>query len=275
MGNQCPQGFQLSPSAPFSCVVECPRDKGFVFANNQSLPVCAYKEDQSINVKLKVVPAIRGEEGKPIQTVEQLEAKDPAGYQKFKEARDEFNADFPVVYAKIEKDVALKDAFKQLQDAENARDKSPEGYQSARARYYTLLKGEGWANEEKERVARGEVDPMVAKFSGAQQDLQTRITQQQKTIDLMKGVKDKVLSIRDEFRYSVNTLGGQVDQVKNQIQMERKKQQQSVQVTSDWTWVDIFLNVMLILVSLLVIFILYRKFTTPSLQPQPRLIGYN
>jgi hypothetical protein len=275
MGNQCPQGFQLSPSAPFSCVVECPKDKGFVFANSQSLPVCAYKEDQSINVKLKVVPAIRGEQGKPIPSIEQLQGRDPAAFQKFKEARDEFNAEFPIVYAKIEKDVALKNAFKQLQDAENARDKSPEGYQTARARYYTLLKGEGWATEEKERVARGEVDPMVAKFSGAQQDLQTRITQQQKTIDLMKGVKDKVLSIRDEFRYSVNTLGGQVEQVKQQIQMERKKQQQTVKLTSESTWMDIFLNVMLILVSLIVIFILYRKFTTPSLQPQPRLIGYN
>ena len=91
----------------------------------------------------------------------------------------------------------------------------------------------------------------------------------------MKGVKDKVLSIRDEFRYSVNTLGGQVEKVKNEIQMERKKQQQTVEVTSESTWMDIFLNVMLILVSLSVIFVLYRKFTTPSVQPQPRLIGYN
>lgn len=265
MGNQCPQGFQVNPSAPFTCIVECPADKGFAFASIQNVPSCAYKEDKSFFLNLKPVPAIQVAQGRPIPSVEQLDA---GAQQKFKEARDEFQRDFPPIYAKIEKDTELKNAFQQLQDAENARDQSPEAYQTARARYYTLLKGETWMQEEKQRVARGEVDPMVNKFSDAYQDLNTRISQQQKTIDLVKGVKDKVLSIRDDFQYSVSTLGKQVSEVKNQIQMERKKQQ--ADVTSEWTWLDIFLNVFLILVSLFVVYVLYRKFTSPSVQ-QPQV----
>lgn len=261
MGNQCPQGFQITPSAPFTCVVECPKDKGFVFASIQNVPSCAYKDDNSFFVNLKPVPAIQVRQGQPLPTLQQL---DPANSQKYKEASDSFQAEFPVVYAKIEKDTELKSAFKSLQEAENARDKSPEAYQTARARYYTLLKGEAWAAEEKERIARAEVEPRVQEYSGKLDDLTKRIDQQQKTVDLVTAVKDKVLSIRDEFRYSVNTLGKQVDEVKNQIHIERKKHEVKEKKTSESTWIDIFLNVFLILVSLFVIYVLFRKFTAAS-----------
>lgn len=269
MGNQCPQGFQITPSAPFTCVVECPKDKGFVFASIQNVPSCAYKDDNSFFVNLKPVPAIQVRQGQSVPTLEQLQARDPANYQRYKEAFDSFQSEFPVVYAKIEKDVELKSAFQALQDAENARDRSPEAYQTARARYYTLLKGDAWASEEKERIARADVEPRVQDYSGKLEDLTKRIDQQQKTVDLVTAVKDKVLSIRDEFRYSVNTLGKQVDQVKNQIQIERKKHEAEEKKTSESTWIDIFLNVFLILVSIFVIYILYRKFTSSSSNTVP------
>ena len=253
----------MTPTAPFTCVVECPKDKGFIFASIQNVPSCAYKDDQTFFVNLKPVPAIQVQRDEPVPTLEQLQSTHPGNYRKYKEAYDTFQSEFPVVYAKIEKDVELKNAFKSLQEAENARDKSPEAYQTARARYYTLLKGESWVAEEKERVARADVEPRVQQYAGRLEDLTTRINQQQKTVDLVSSVKDKVLSIRDEFRYSVNTLGKQVDEVKNQIQIERKKHEQE-EKTSEWTWVDIFLNVCLILVSLFVIYVLYRKLTSSS-----------
>lgn len=266
MGNQCPQGFQVNPAGPFTCVVECPKDKGFTFLPINGVPACAYKSDPSYFVNLKPVPAIQVLQGQTLPSVDQLRTSNPAGYQKFKEAQDSFNADFPPVYAKIEKQAELSNAFKELQDAENVRDQSPEAYQSARVRYYTLLKGEGWANEEKERIAKAEVVPAVNKYSDAYEDLTTRVNQQQKTVDLVTSVKDKVLSIRDEFRYSVNTFGKQINELKNQINIEKKKHEKE-EVTSSSTWFDIFLNVLLILVSIFVIYVIYRKMTRPVLPP--------
>lgn len=266
MGNQCPQGFQVNPAGPFTCVVECPREKGFTFLPINGVPACAYKSDPSYFVNLKPVPAIQVTQGQTLPSVDQLRTSNPAGYQKFKEAQDSFNADFPPVYAKIEKQAELSNAFKELQDAENVRDQSPEAYQAARVRYYTLLKGEGWANEEKERIAKAEVVPAVNKYSDAYEDLTTRINQQQKTVDLVTSVKDKVLSIRDEFRYSVNTFGKQINELKNQINIEKKKHEKE-EVTSSSTWFDIFLNVLLILVSVFVIYVIYRKMTRPVLPP--------
>jgi hypothetical protein len=269
MGNQCPQGFQLNPSGPFTCVAECPKEKGFVFQPVNGVPACVYKTDASHFVNLKPVPAIQIPQGQSVPSIEQIRTINPAAYAKFKEALDSFNADFPPVYAKIEKQTELANAFKELQDAENTRDKSPEAYQSARVRYYTLLKGEGWASEEKERIAKAEVLPEVNKYSDAYQDLTTRIDQQQKTVDLVTSVKDKVLSIRDEFRYSVNTFGKQINELKNQINIEKKKHTQE-EVTSSATWFDIFLNVLLILVCLFVIYVIYRKMTQyPLTYPQP------
>lgn len=263
MGNQCPQGFQLNPTGPFTCVVECPKDKGFTFQPINGVPSCAYKSDTSHFVNLKPAPAIEIKPGQTVPSIGQLLVTNPAAYQKFREAQDSFNTDFPPVYAKIEKQTELDNAFKELQNAENSRDKSPEAYQSARVRYYTLLKGEGWAIEEKERIAKAEVIPAVNKYSDAYQDLTTRVNQQQKTVDLVTSVKDKVLSIRDEFRYSVNTFGKQINDLKNQINIEKKKHQQEV-ITSSTGWIDIFLNVLLILVSVFVIYVIYRKMRQPA-----------
>jgi hypothetical protein len=61
----------------------------------------------------------------------------------------------------------LTDAFRDLQKAENVRDKSPEAYQVARTAYYTLLKGDTWLNEEKQRIAGAEVAPEVQKYQGS------------------------------------------------------------------------------------------------------------
>jgi hypothetical protein len=151
------------------------------------------------------------------------------------------------------------------------RVKSPEAYQAARLRYYTLVKGEDWVDEEKQRVAVAEVAPAVSKYEEAYSDLTNRISQQQKTIDLATSVKDNILSVRDEMRYSANTFAKQIDELRNQINLERKKYEEE-KLTSSWTWFDIFLNVLLIFVSIYVIYVLFKKITTPKPYPTTTFI---
>lgn len=272
MGNQCPQGFQLNPLTPLTCVAECPREKGFIFLPVNGLPSCAYKDDNAYAVNLTSVPGIEVTAGQAIPTVEELQSVSPAAYQKYREAQETFNMEFPVVYSQIEKQLEVNNAFKELQTAENVRDQSPDAYQSARIRYYTLVKGADWIDEEKERLAVAEVTPAVSKYEQLRTDLTSRIDQQQKTIDLATSVKDKILSVRDEMRYSANTFSKQIDDLRNQINMERKKQD-TERVTSTWGWFDIFLNVILILVSISVIYVIFKKMTTSNPTPiQPTFI---
>lgn len=271
MGNQCPQGFELNPAAMFSCVIQCPREKGFVFLPVNGVPSCVYKDDTAYVVNLTAVPGIEIKTGDPIPTVDDLKTTHLAAYQKYKEAQESFDTEFPLVYSQIEKRVEVQNAFRDLQTAENARDQSPDAYRSARIRYYTLIKGEDWVDEEKERVAVAEVTPAVSKYEQMRTDVTSRIDQQQKTIDLATSVKDKILSVRDEMRYSANTFSKQIDELRNQINIERKKQDVE-KVTSTWGWFDIFLNVVLILVSVYVIYILFRKMTASPQVTQPTFI---
>ena len=271
MGNQCPQGFQLNPTTPFTCVVQCPAEKGFTFLPVNGVPSCVYKDDNSYAVNLLVAPGVEVKEGESLPTVEELQTKNPAAFQKYKEAQSDFDTKFPVVYSQIEKQIETTNAFKELQAAENARDQSPEAYQAARVRYYTLVKGEDWVDEEKQRVAAAEVAPAVSKYEREYSDLTSRISQQQKTIDLATSVKDKILSVRDEMRYSANTFSKQIDDLRNQINLERKKHEEE-KLTSTWSWFDIFLNVLLIFVSVYVIYILFKKMTTPKPYPTTTFI---
>ena len=93
----------------------------------------------------------------------------------------------------LDKETLLKDAFSALQEAENIRDKSPQAYQDARIRYYTLLKGDDWVEEEKKRVLVSEVGPKVSSYMTSYYDMLRRTNQQRRTMDAVKAVKDKML----------------------------------------------------------------------------------
>lgn len=273
MGN-CPSGsrFRLSPVG-FGCVMQCPADKGFDTMVVGGKPTCAYKKDVSKFVTLNMLPATPfDQKTKRAQTIEEVRRNDPATYAKYKQEEERFDKDFAVVYGNIEKDVKTRDAFQELQAAENVRDQNPQAYQDARVRYYTLVKGDTWKNEERERIARAETLPAVAKFRQQAQQFETQINQQQRTLDVVTGVKDKVLSIRDELQYSVAAFGKQLAGLKSEIQIQRRMQGEKKE--SPFQWLEILINLVLILSSIAVAFVLYRKFARGSQQSAPTYTPY-
>ena len=60
---------------------------------------------------------------------------------------------------KKKKLVLLKSAF---DSADPKTD--PEGYNKARIAYYTLLKGQGWLQQEKQRIAKEELEPILTSY---------------------------------------------------------------------------------------------------------------
>ena len=177
-----------------------------------------------------------------------------------------------MMYANISKQKKIDDAFRSLQSAENARATAPLAYQQARTNYYTLLQGDTWKNDEKERVARAEVDPEIQQFRKNFADVQSRQSQQQRTVDVVNGLKDRVMSLKDDFKYSTDTLQRQLGKLQDQIIFDRRKRQEQ---SSDTTWdlLDKGLNYAIIAVLLLAAWKIYSTYfagpSSPSPTPSP------
>jgi hypothetical protein len=223
------------------CVVRCPWEKKFQLRQDQGGGyTCVYRPDDQFKYSLTPVAAtiFRG------WSLEELKASNPQATTDFTAELDRVQKEEALVYGNIDKQQKINDAFKDLQKAENVRDQSPSAYQSARTAYYTLVKGADWINEERQRVSAAEVAPEVQKYRDSVNAVNIRRQEQQKMIDVVNGLKDKVLSLKDDFKYSVNTFGDQLEKVKIQLNMENRSREKERDTT--WSWVDLILNVLLV-----------------------------
>jgi len=232
----------------------CPWEKKFVRRGGPEGFKCVYWPDEEHSVTLVTV----GSTAFDGTTLEDLQRKNPGEAAGFTSEKARFEQEMTKVYANMDKQKKINDAFKDLQAAENARDKSPEAYQTARSAYYTLLKGTEWINEERERVSAAEVAPTIKKYQDAVSAINVRKTEQQKTIDIVNGIKDRVLSLKDDFKYSVNTFSDQLEKVKIQLNMENRSREKEKDNT--WAWVDFILNVLLVVALLYAIYSFGRQY---------------
>lgn len=239
------------------CVMKCPATQGFEMRNLTEGPHCVYKDRPEFKLLLKAAPAVQILSSQGIPSLATLKSANNPRYQEFADAKEDYDKNMPILQARISRETQLTDAFRQLQAAENARAESPQGYQEARVRYYTLLKGDSWIGEESQRVAAAEATPKVNQFTQIKDDLTKRKNQQQQTIDVVNAVKDKVLSMKDDFAYTTNTFSKQIAELKNQINIEQKKaQKEKVELFS---WVDMFLNILITVLVLGLLVVVIRK----------------
>ena len=186
----------------------------------------------------------------------------------YRTASEAYAKDSAVAIESVSKERKIADAFDALQKAENVRDKSPEAYQEARIRYYTLVNGESWVAEEEQRIRNGEAKEKTDEFLSDYADLSRREQQQTKTMDVVNAVKDNLISMKDDFELTTGAFAKQLTDLKNQIQMEKTKG--AIQTASVLSWVGTLLNVLLVAVLVIAIVVLVRKrFATPAYTPSP------
>ena len=268
MGN-CPSEFVVSPVGFGACVIPCPAQKNYELRiGDKGVLSCVYTGDTSISIPVLPVPAIQ----KPGPPFSYKELPNASVYQA---ELDRFTAAFAVADTNVNKAVKIKTAYDKLQLAENARDQSPDAYQQARIGYYTLVKGDKWIEEEKQRIANVEAQPIINNLVARRDDLDGRIGQQKSTIDVVNGVKDKVLSVEDDLQYSVSAFQKQIGNIRNQIQMDKKKQVETAAQAG--SWVDALLNWLIALTTIIAIFFIVRyiirrrsAFSTPASPPLQR-----
>ena len=264
-GFACPAGFTTAQGQGLQCAPICPADKGFESRVVGTETRCVYTGDPTKFISLKVAPMyLNPAPNSPPQTLDWIRTDRPALYEGYKSSQDDFTAKLTTLLQEIDKAKQIADAFKQLQAAEDIRDTSPQAYQDARVRYYSLVKGADWATSERARILNADVMPTVASYAQTISDITARKAQQDKTKDVVGLVTSKLISMKNDFRATTTTLSKQVDVLKNQVELEKRRAVVQQQQTSDW-----FINILLVVLSLVVIVLLARKLWSRPAVPPP------
>lgn len=249
---KCPSPFESVGN--LSCVMACPSEKGYERRPVQGGFRCVYKADPQYSTSLNTLSAVVFDG----MTLGDLQKKDVKAHGEFLKERDRFVGELAILDGTIDKDKKIRDAFKRLQDAENVRDKSPEAYQQARSAYYTLMKGESWIEQEKERLLKAEVEPLVKQYQEQRNTTMRQFETQRRTIDVVNGLKDRVLSLKDAMKYSADTFTEQLHKVQTAINMDRRDKGTATAVRA-WDWVDTILNIVIVASLLYVGWMIIKK----------------
>lgn len=251
---QCPSGF-----IPYSsgCVKECPDMFQLRVVSNQ--PRCAYVGDSSKSFELKPISFIFPEQGRPVPTLEELRTRNPPVHAAIVRENQRFDAALAVVMTTIDKDEQIRTAFSRLQQAENVRDESPQAYQIARVAYYTLVKGPEWIEGEKQRIARTEVNPEIHRYRIAQWDSLNQKNVQQGTKDVIRAVKEGVLSLKDDVKYTTKTFQTQIATLKNQINIDRRGRETPDEEQPFFNWINAFLNLLIVVGLAVAGYMIWKK----------------
>jgi len=254
---KCPTPFESTGN--MSCVMACPTERGYERRAVNGGFQCVYKSDPKHFTTLNTVSAVLFHG----TTLEQLKSVNPTAFSEFSREQDRFTNELVVLDGKIDKDTKLRDAFQKLQDAENVRDQVPNAYQQARSNYYTLKEGDTWKEAEKQRLLQSEVNPIVQKMIESKNSALQQFESQRKTVDVVNGLKDKVLSLKDEVKYAADTFKDQISKVENAIQRERKMRTQKPDLNI-WDWFDSILNILIVASLLYVLYSMYQKYVERS-----------
>ena len=257
MGN-CPSEFMIAPSGA-GCVLQCPGAKNYELKIEGQQLSCIYKSDPTISVPINVVPMYQ--QNPPGPTVSYQSLPNRSVYQT---EIDRFTNAMAIADAKIDKELKARTAFTALQEAEAVRDQAPDAYQSARIAYYTMTKGTGWIEQEKNRIANVEAQPVVNNYMKKYNELQTRKNEQKSVLEVSNAMKDKLLSVKDDLQYSVGAFQKQIGAIKNQINMDRKKQIEEAESTT--SWIDTLLNWLIALTTIVAVVLLVRYYMRSRVQ---------
>jgi len=113
--------------------------------------------------------------------------------------------------------------------------------------------------------AQQEVDKYTMEFNAAQ----TQKNQIQTTSELMQKATGLYSGVSDDLHYTVNQFDSHLKDLQNKINITNRK----TAAPSWWPWLDIFLNVMLVVVLLYAIYSLVRR--TYYVHPPATQVGYH
>jgi archaellum component FlaC len=106
-------------------------------------------------------------------------------------------------------------------------------------------------------MAATESQLISANYQKKYDDLTNQLAIQQKSIDTMNNIQDKVGGIKDDLVFSVKTFKKQINDIRNQINIDQHEQVKKVNETV--SWLDSILNFLIIVALLVAIVAVFRN----------------
>jgi hypothetical protein len=166
----------------------------------------------------------------------------------------------PVCDAACQRQKTL-DGLKAALDAKSAtRDQDPQGYEQARINYYTALKGQGWLAEEKNKIAKRDVEPVVSAYTTEFKNLTEQKKNKGVFVNLMSTLKADEQNDTENLAY----MKHQSMQDADRANVLNRLNQLSTPENSD---LPILIDVILAVLGLYILYKIYTKFVSGSSTP--------
>lgn len=161
----------------------------------------------------------------------------------------------PVCDAACQRQKTL-DGLKAALDAKSAtRDQDPEGYEQARINYYTALKGQGWLAEEKNKIAKRDIEPVVSAYTTEFKNLTEKKKNQGVFVNLMATLRADEENDAENLKY----MKHQANEDAEKARVLNRMNQLSTPDNSD---LPILIDIILAVLGLYVLYKLYTKFVS-------------
>jgi hypothetical protein len=263
MGNRqfkCPAETTYG-AAPMSCVMACPHD--FELRVVDGAQRCVNKDDPEVSIHLIAQAAVpRDLDDNAPFTINSLKDSHPDEWARYTAEADRFEKERGVAVASVDHDKKIAAAAKSLQTAAPG-----EATAAAKAAYMELTGDPDSVAYQLDQSASADARKAVDRFISDYQFLANQGAQQQSTLDLINSVKDNLFTVKDDMEYSVGTFDKQVNAIRDQINMNKRKREQAV---GYGTWLSMGLNIAIVLSLVFAVFVIGRKalggtsFTTSS-----------
>jgi hypothetical protein len=220
---------------------------------------CVNIVDPTVSIHLIAQPAVgRKMDEPPMFNIESLKQSDADAYTRYSVELARFKRELEKADLKV-KHTAKVDAAARNVLAASGNDSA------ANAEYASLTNDP----DALKRLYDTQIEKDTQRFMNEYQFLQTQSMQQQQSLDLINSVKDNLLTVKDDIEYSVEIFGKQVNDIRNQININRKIRQQAVDYG---TWLNIGLNLLIVFALIYLLFVVGRKWvgrSTPTPAPTP------
>lgn len=149
-----------------------------------------------------------------------------------------------------------------LDEKTKTKNTDPEGYQKARIDYYTELNGPGWLQEEKERIAKDEIEPVLSSYQNRYQNLKNETKNNSMFINLINLITSEVSSGEEEVRQLQNKSRENADKAATTDRLNQLSAPQKVEAKP--SPLPMILNVVLGILGVILAFQIYNKFFSSS-----------
>jgi hypothetical protein len=146
-----------------------------------------------------------------------------------------------------------------LESKSLTKDTDPMGYQQARIAYFTELEGQDWLENEKDRIRKDEIEPVMARYRSQYDGLKEDTKSQGVFVNLMNALKNDEQSNTEEIRYLNKRFQAENDkaQVLNRLNELSPQQTQVVQKKSN---LPTIIDVILAIIGIFIVYRIYKRF---------------